>query len=251
MKLIRSIIPIPDLIYKYIRLYRLNRLISHRIIHIINNQYPKIKKCNICNWEGKIFIEQEARCPICFSMPRHRLLSYLLEKENLINKKILIIGPDMTEILMLRNKTNSNVKILNIIDTPFTDIVCDITKYKLENTSFDFVFMWHVLEHIKDDVMAVENIFNLLKENGKFFFSVPIFPGGNKFSYVPEYQTLKEKIQKMGHHDHVLCCGEDYGSRFNSIKFREQKKVSVKKFREAEIDKYHLNINHYAWIFTK
>tara|TARA_B110000438_G_scaffold146298_1_gene140968 strand:- start:1061 stop:1714 length:654 start_codon:yes stop_codon:yes gene_type:complete len=212
--------------------------------------YPKVKICKICNWSGGRFFE-ETRCPVCFSMPRHRFMSYILKNEDFKNKKILIIGPDMPELLMLRKKGIKDFKVLNIIDTLFTDIVCDITKSNLGKNSFDYIFMWHVLEHIIDDVLAVENIFSLLKKHGKFFFSVPIFPWGNKISYVPECKNREQKIKKMGHHDHVICCGEDYADRFNQINFTSHEKNNVKSFKKSEIEKYHLDLNHYAWILTK
>ena len=249
MKLISLLIPIQSSLYKFIRLYRLNRLFLYRILHLIRFFYPKIKICNVCNWSGARFF-QETRCPVCFSMPRHRFMSYILKNENLENKKILIIGPDMPEILMLRKK-NKDFKVLNIIDTLFTDIVCDITKSNLKPNSYDYILMWHVLEHITDDVLAVQNIFNLLKKKGKFIFSVPIFPWGNKISYVPECKNKEEKNKKMGHHDHVLCCGQDYGDRFYKINFASHEKNNVKNFSKSEIKKFHLDINHYSWILTK
>ena len=102
MRKLKSYIPVPDKIYKYIRLYRLNRIPKVRLIHLIKNNYPKLKKCNICDWEGKMFVDH-TRCPICFSLPRHRLIRYILNDVDLHGKNVLLIGPDMPEILMLNN----------------------------------------------------------------------------------------------------------------------------------------------------
>ena len=250
MRKLKSFIPVPEIIYKHIRLYRLNRLFLIRLIHLFKNISPKNKICKVCNWSGKEFVDG-TRCPICFSLPRHRLMIHLLKEIDCNKKKILIIGPDMPELLIMKKIKFDSITNLNMENSIFTDVVADITKYSLDKKSFDMVIMWHVLEHIEEDIVAVNNIFNLLRDDGIFLFSVPVFPWGNKVSYIPEYTNLEDKIEKMGHHDHVLCCGEDYGDRFELIKFKEKRKINVNSFKQKDIDTYHLDINHYAWLFIK
>ena len=77
---------IPKEIYNYIMLHKLNRLLIARLIHVIKNLYPKIKYCNICGWGGKYFF-QDTRCPICFSLPRHRFLGYIISEIVIYKKK--------------------------------------------------------------------------------------------------------------------------------------------------------------------
>lgn len=48
----------------------------------------------------------------------------------------------------------------------------NILKYETDKR-YDAVFCFEVLEHIKEDNLAIRNISKLLKPNGKFFFSVP------------------------------------------------------------------------------
>ena len=100
MRIIKSFIPIPDIIYKYIKLYRLNRFLQDRFFHIIKNQYPKIMKCNICEWQGRIFLNN-TRCPLCFSLPRHRFLGYILHNIELfdLNNRTEIIKSDVMRFL--------------------------------------------------------------------------------------------------------------------------------------------------------
>lgn len=40
--------------------------------------------------------------------------------------------------------------------------------------SFDYVILNHVLEHVQNEKDALEEIWRVLKENGKFIFSMPI-----------------------------------------------------------------------------
>ena len=250
MQIIKSFIPVPNLIYKYIKLYKLNRLLKTRILHLIKNKYPKLKKCNICGWHGKMFVDR-TNCPVCCSLPRHRLIGYILNEVDLSDKDILLIGPDMPEILLFNKRGINNISILNIEDTFFTNLVYDITNHQLKTNSFDIIIMWHVLEHIEDDILAVNNIYDLLRKNGWVLFSVPIHPLGNKQTHTPTYNNLEEKILQTGHPDHQRCCGEDYGDRFTEVRFKTKKTIMVRNYRTTEIDKYHLDINHFAWCFTK
>jgi len=241
---------LPDGFYRFYKLYKLNRLLQVRLIHLIKNQFPRIKKCTICGWEGKMFIEQ-TRCPICFSLPRHRLMGCILNENNINNKNILIIGPDMPEILLLKKLGNNKVIILNKEQSIFSDIVSDITNHQIKNNSFDIIIMWHVLEHIEQDVLAVENVYNLLIDGGIFLFSVPIYPLDNKHTYIPDCENIEERELVTGHPDHIFCCGEDYAERFIDVYFKSKDTISAKNYIQEKFNRYHLDINHLAWRFIK
>ncbi|MEK7169133.1 MAG: class I SAM-dependent methyltransferase [Patescibacteria group bacterium] len=61
----------------------------------------------------------------------------------------------------------------NIVDNKKTNVhFGNILKYKSAR-KFDLVFSFEVLEHIKDDQLAINNVYKLLTDNGTFIFSVP------------------------------------------------------------------------------
>jgi len=71
--------------------------------------------------------------------------------------------------------SESVISYLNLQKDKFKGVVIkkgDILEYKT-NKKYDAVFCFEVLEHIKEDELAINNISKLLKPNGKFFFSVP------------------------------------------------------------------------------
>jgi len=71
--------------------------------------------------------------------------------------------------------SESVITHLNFQKEEFKGVVIkkgDILKYKTSK-KYDAVFCFEVLEHIKEDELAISNITKLLKPNGKFFFSVP------------------------------------------------------------------------------
>lgn len=50
----------------------------------------------------------------------------------------------------------------------------DVTRlYKLPAASFDAITLWHVLEHVHDLQAYVQQLKNLLKENGRIFIALP------------------------------------------------------------------------------
>ena len=66
------------------------------------------------------------------------------------------------------NKASGILK-MNIVDPKFDEL------YKEHLNSFDTVFALNVVEHIKDDVLALNNISKLLKKDGKAVILVPAF----------------------------------------------------------------------------
>jgi 2-polyprenyl-3-methyl-5-hydroxy-6-metoxy-1,4-benzoquinol methylase len=58
-------------------------------------------------------------------------------------------------------------------------LIFDITKNPLKKIKFDNIIMLNVLEHIRNDDLALKNSKELLKKNGKIFIEVP----ANQFLY--------------------------------------------------------------------
>jgi len=58
-------------------------------------------------------------------------------------------------------------------------LIFDITKNPLKKIKFDNIIMLNVLEHIRNDDLALKNSKELLKRNGKIFIEVP----ANQFLY--------------------------------------------------------------------
>ena len=55
--------------------------------------------------------------------------------------------------------------------------------YKLPAASFDAITLWHVLEHVHDLQIYVQQLKNLLKESGKIFIAVPNYTAKDAVIY--------------------------------------------------------------------
>lgn len=93
----------------------------------------------------------------------------------------------------------------NSVDNKKTNVhFGNILKYK-STKKFDLVFSFEVLEHIKDDQLAINNVYKLLANDGTFIFSVPAHMskwgkmdtmGGHYRRY--ERKEIKNKLELAG-----------------------------------------------------
>ena len=141
--------------------------------------------CNICGTHNSCFISslkrENSNCKTCKSDIRVRSIIHLLSI-SLFNKSMLLKEWPITKNIMGIGLSDSEI---------YADILCeklyyintyyhkepkiDITRIspKLFNT-LDFIISTDVFEHVVDPVSkAFKNVFNMLKEDGIFIFSVP------------------------------------------------------------------------------
>lgn len=76
---------------------------------------------------------------------------------------------DIDQNLLQRVGDSKNLKVA----AGYGDI--EKGKYFFKNKSFDTIVCINVLEHIKDDEAALQNMYNLLKTNGKLILLVPVY----------------------------------------------------------------------------
>ena len=101
----------------------------------------------------------------------------------------------------------------------------------------------HVLEHIKDDKSALNEIYRVLKYNGTSILQVPINVRREKTF---EDSTIKSKIQRekyFGQYDHVREYGLDFKDRVEQSGFKVQMINYSKKISKDLIIKYGLMKN--------
>lgn len=83
----------------------------------------------------------------------------------------------------------------------------DLRAIGLKDESFDLVFASHVLEHIDDDVAALEEVYRILKPGGAAVLPVPI---------VAE-KTIEYPEVVCGEFSHVRAPGLDYFAKYERI----------------------------------
>jgi len=76
-----------------------------------------------------------------------------------------------------RRKTEGAIGI-DWIKLPGVDIVHNLNSfpYPFENNYFDKIIAKNIIEHLKDTVKAMEELYRILKPGGILYIEVPIFP---------------------------------------------------------------------------
>ncbi|MDE7147571.1 MAG: methyltransferase domain-containing protein [Duncaniella sp.] len=201
-------------------------------------------ECNICgrnfsglrpaygrHADGSLFVidNHVGTCWLCNSYPRTRLLYYWLVNDYKILQadkiRILHVAPE-------EQISNELRKLMNI-EYICIDKHCEGYKYpsyvkngdvrylEFENCTFDMVICNHVLEHIKDDIVAMSEIKRVLKKNGVAILMIPIDTDLDKSieEKIDENLTPAEREERFGQYDHVRIYGKDYFDRLKETGF--------------------------------
>ena len=192
----------------------------------------RLVECPCCGWQGPTFLphgldnRQNARCPKCNSLERHRLYYLFLRQHIPTDKtvKVLHFAPEkiITKLFMGFN----NIEYLSADLDPEKGMVKeDITQLSFTDNSFDLIFCSHVLEHIPDDIKAMQEVYRVLKPTGFALLQVPIKKEFNGKVITATYEDFSitspaERERVFGQHDHVRIYGSDFKDRLVKAGFK-------------------------------
>jgi len=165
-------------------------------------------------------------CPRCYSLDRDRLVYlFLKEKTTIFTSpvKVFHVAPEGCLRALLNTQPNilyvPGVKYLEGYYYARQTNLIDITSIPYENESFDIIICNHVLEHIEDDILAMKELYRVLKPGGWALVQVPI---SNILQVTFEDGSVKspeERERVFGQFDHVRIYGQDYRNRLESVGF--------------------------------
>jgi SAM-dependent methyltransferase len=113
-----------------------------------------------------------------FSIARNHLNSFInrvAKKNNIINKKLLEIGPqERSEVKKAFNKCS--IETLDIVPDYNPDIIGDITKHNshIQDSTYDIVTCLEILEHTINPFLAINEIRRITTDGGLILFSAPL-----------------------------------------------------------------------------
>jgi len=181
--------------------------------------------CPICNHHyrtflpyGRIHPRPNALCPHCQSLERHRLIwLYLKEKTNFFSTPLSVLHIAPEACFMQRFEAQHGEGYVTAdLESPLAKVKMDIHEMPFEDNRFDVVLCNHVLEHVADDIKAMEEIHRVLKPGGWALMQVPFFSPVPDTTF--EDNTItdpKERERLFGQDDHVRKFGKDYPDRIN------------------------------------
>ena len=167
---------------------------------------------------GRISPRENALCPNCLSLERHRLIwLYLQEKTSFFHKgqKVLHIAPEACFIRRFE-KLHGAQYITADIESPLAKVKMDIHDIPFEPNTFDVVLCNHVLEHVRNDIRAINEIHRVLKPGGFAILQIPFFsPVGDSTFEDATITDKREREKIFGQDDHVRRYGKDYPTRIS------------------------------------
>jgi ubiquinone/menaquinone biosynthesis C-methylase UbiE len=138
------------------------------------------------------------------------------------------------------------------IESPLARVKMDIHKIPFEKNTFDAAMCNHVLEHVEDDILAVQEIFRVLRPGGWAILQVP-FMGKNleRTFEDPSVKSASDREKIYGQSDHVRIYGKDYPDRLRSAGFEVLEDQFVKEFSDAQIKRYALPPDEVIYLCKK
>ncbi|NEU76747.1 SAM-dependent methyltransferase [Hassallia byssoidea VB512170] len=204
--------------------------------------------CPCCNGSFRKFLpagihaRQNAECPKCFSLERHRLLwLYLQNHTNLLSEKLKVLhfAPEFQLYRLIRKLPNLDY-ITADLSAPRVMVNVDITDIQFEDNSFDVIICNHVLEHVTDDRKAMRELHRILRHNGWAILQVPLVGTQQETFEDPSVVSPEDRERLFGQKDHLRLYGRDYKNRLEEAGFKVQVDDYLKKLGSAKCEKYRL-----------
>lgn len=168
---------------------------------------------------GRINPRPNALCPNCLSLERHRLIwMYLQEQTDFFKAQLQVLHVAPEVCFMKRfEQQHGDRYITTDIESPLAKVKADIHQLPFADNTFDAVLCNHVLEHVADDIKAMQELRRVLKPGGWAILQVPFFSPVPETTFEDNSIIDKREREKIfGQDDHVRKYGHDYPTRINA-----------------------------------
>jgi len=159
---------------------------------------------------GSLAVRRRARCPHCGILERHRLQLFawgsVASQLELSGKRVLHLAPDPAVGEPLRRWAASYVTA--DIDPRGVDMALDLRDMpSVADSSFDLVWASHVMEHIDDDMAALQEVHRVLAVGGAAVLPVPIVAD----------RTVEYPAPSIHEELHMRAPGLDYFDKYKRV----------------------------------
>ena len=237
------------------------QLVSHFGVKVLAIFYSgKGVECNVCGSEFRKFLpygrsgRDNALCPHCLSLERHRLMYlYLQRKTNFFKDdlKLLHVAPEYCFIDRFEKMKNLDY-ITADIESPLAKVKMDIHQIPFEANTFDVAFCNHVMEHVDDDIKAMSELHRVLKPGGWAIIQSPQDWSRATTYEDPTITDPKERERLFWQDDHLRLFGRDYGQRLEKGGFKvTEDRFVMNELTPEEVKRYALPANEVIYFCQK
>lgn len=192
------------------------------------------KECPVCGCRRRKFLpygyvepRENALCPNCLALERHRLLWLWLLRESDLGRgavalpRMLHIAPEVALMRKMRKMYASTPDryVTADLESPLADMHFDIQHIPLADESFDVVIANHIMEHVEDDHQAMCELHRILRRGGWGVILSPIDESRAETFEDDSITDEKERTRIFGQYDHRRIYGRDYAERLREAGF--------------------------------
>ena len=219
----------------------------------------KSRRCPICHSEKRKFlpygygtVREDALCPNCLSLERHRLLWFYLMNNDATRETIkrqpttLHIAPEVCLMREFRKIYASKPQNYITADlcSPLADMHFDVQDIPLEDNSVDIVICNHILEHVESDSKALSEMYRIMRPGG---FGVMLAPVDYSRETTFEDHSItdpKQRAEIFGQYDHRRIYGKDYLKRLSAAGFEAEEIDYAAQFTDYVRTLYSFGCDH-------
>ncbi|MBQ9138721.1 MAG: methyltransferase domain-containing protein [Alistipes sp.] len=207
----------------------------------------KGRECPICHSHYRRFmpygygtVREDALCPHCLSLERHRLLwHYLMHTHHDRLKELptmLHIAPEVCLMREFRHMYASKPQnyITADLESPLADMHFDVQSIPMADSSVDIIICNHLLEHVESDHKALQEMYRIMRSGGMGVMLAPI-DYSREMTYEDDTITdPKQRAELFGQYDHRRVYGKDYLTRLRAAGFEAEEIDYAAQFSVSE-----------------
>ena len=186
-------------------------------------------------------LRRNFHCPCCGAVDRERwIYKVLSEKTGIFSESCRVLHfapePHIREVI----KQNKKCDYYDVdIEIGRARHRIDMTDIPFQDNTFDYIIANHVLEHIREEEKALQELKRVLKKSGKLILSFPICKDKKTEEDLGELSE-EERIARFGQNDHVRLYGTDYVERLEGRGFCVYCYSPEDDLEEEQIERYGL-----------
>lgn len=219
------------------------------------------RHCPVCGWRGRSFraflsadeIIPRCICPGCGSFDRHRQLvigvrGELDRRRGSRSEPRLILGYSLSTALRFHLEHEGLARCFRTdVDARehrfAPDFVSDLRRSPFADETFDWVFCSHVLEHIRELDVCVNEILRILKPGGLAWIQVPFEPG--------LAHSRRIEIDPHRAHAHAWQFAPDFGEHIERDGWEITEVVADEAMPAVDRERYGINQRERFWCGRK
>jgi len=215
--------------------------------------------CPCCGGRFRRFLpfgvvrRENAMCPRCGSLERHRLLSLYLERRSGLFAsalRLLHVAPE--RLFAARLLARPGLRYVSIdLASALAMARMDATRLAFRDSTFDAILCLHVLEHIPDDRAAMREFLRVLRPGGWAILQSPFDSArpGTFEDWSVTSPAARERV--FGQRDHVRIYGRDYFGRLRESGFRVEECAFARELTPDEARRFGVDTEEAITLCTR